>query len=191
MVEVQDCRSTRTGSSVPRQRFQTRGLTPADEAGIRAIAEQTEGFTVPSAYMIWMLSWTQENLCRVVSNGDNSLLGYCLGIVCSCREEGFLWQIGVSGGGLKTKIVVMQSLMDACLEQAQRNGIRRVFFTALPVRISYLNRCLRQLGCHEACEVEGEHNAPLGIPTPEEKLYMATLPEAVPLSVGGAVATPA
>lgn len=170
---------------MPRERFKTRELTPADEAGIRAIAQQTPGFTVPSTYIIWMLSRTQENLCRVATNGDNSLLGYCLALACSCREEAFLWQIGVSGGGLKTKIVVIQSLIGACVEQARRIGIRRAFFTALPVRISYLNRCLRESGCSEARELEGEHDAPWCVPTPGEKLYMTTLPDVVPISVGG------
>jgi hypothetical protein len=185
MVDVSDRWFAKTGSSVHRERFKTRALTPADEARIRAIARQTEGFTVPSTYVIWMLSRTQENLCRVVSNGDNSLLGYCLALACSCREEAFLWQIGVSGGGLKTKIVVIQSLLDACVEQARRIGIRRGFFTALPVRISYLNRCLRGSGCSEACEVDSEHEAPLYVPTPGEKLYMTTLSDVVPISVGG------
>jgi hypothetical protein len=170
---------------VHRERFKTRELTPADEAGIRAIAQQTEGFTVPSTYVIWMLSKTQESLCRVVSNGDNSLMGYCLALACTCREEAFLWQIGVSGGGLKTKIAVIQSLIGDCVEQARKIGIRRAFFTALPVRISYLNRCLRESGCSEARELEGEHDAPWCVPTPGEKLYMTTLPDVVPISVGG------
>jgi hypothetical protein len=172
-----------------RERFETRELTPADEAGVRAIAQQTPGFTVPSTYVIWMLSKTQESLCRVVSNGDNSLMGYCLALACTCREEAFLWQIGVNGGGLKTKIVVIQSLIGDCVEQARKIGIRRAFFTALPVRISYLNRCLRESGCSEAGEVDDEPNAPLSIPTPGEKLYRTTVLDVVPISVAGAAAT--
>jgi hypothetical protein len=161
--------------------MKTRQLTPEDEAGIRAIAQQTQGFTVPSTYVIWMLSTTQGGLCRVVSNGDNSLLGYCLSIVCSSREEAFLWQIGVSQGGPSTKIAVMQSLIDSSVEHARGIGIRRVFFTALPVRVPYLNRCLEESGCGEAREVDYGCSVPLCVPTPGEKLYVTTLPGGDPL----------
>jgi hypothetical protein len=161
-----------------RERKKTRALLPSDDAAIRAIAQQMPGFTVPSAYVIWMLAMTQRNFCRVVSDGNHAVLGYCLALACACREEGFLWQIGVNGGGLKTKIAVLQSLIQDCIEQGRKAGIRRVFFTAQPGRVSYLNRCLRQSGCGEACEVDGRRDPLLQLPTTDEKLYVTILSDA-------------
>lgn len=96
-----------------------RDLLPDDANSIQDIATITGGFTIPSSYLIWMLSRTQKPFCKVQVDDDGNLRGYVLAIRSADPEEIFVWQIGLALqsrlDALRTATELFGSLFEAAV----------------------------------------------------------------------------
>ena len=123
-----------------------RKVFPDDYSVIASIAKECPGFTVPEPYILWMLSETQGDFCRVATDESSAeVLGYILTLKSADGEELFVWQIAVAPGQPKQAYEIMRFLLDEVLELAKAHHISRVRFSCSERREERLTRLAEQV----------------------------------------------
>lgn len=107
-----------------------RRLAATDASQIAAIASRTSGFTVPSAYVIWMLAETQKPFCRVAVSDRGRILAYVLAFRTAFPDSLFLWQMGIQSGLRSQLWPVLCQLGVRSHSDCKTHNLRRLFFTA-------------------------------------------------------------
>ena len=156
----------------------TRGLRPEDANDIARIAASAKGFTIPSPYMVWMLSISNGQLSRVLRTSANGLEGYLLAVMCEDKKHAFVWQFAISPAGSMNKIDASNILVEDFIKQAIAHGITGIYFTSQPHKIRYFNTTLEQQGCTPAQAFPAEIRDSQAVPTEGERLYYSILPDA-------------
>ena len=108
-----------------------RSMTALDHQEVGRLAARTPTFTVPSRYVIWMLSSTQDGLCLVASRDEVDVVGYLLAIHTATVSEIFVWQLGVAEGSL-TGATAARELLTRFRELLLERRISVARFTAAP-----------------------------------------------------------
>lgn len=160
----------------------TSSLSPEDAEDIAQIAATSEGFTVPSSYIIWMLAISGGRLCRVLRDAENGLEGYLLALLCDDQKHAFVWQVAISVSGFKRKSEVHKILIKDFVRQAIELGVKTVYFTTQPRKITFFNRHLTDLGCSPAQLVSTPFYEKFAVPTPGEKFYFTELPQGMAIT---------
>lgn len=109
-----------------------RDLLQEDASVIRDIATMTVGFTVPSNYLIWMLSQTQKPLCKVQVDDEGNLRGYVLAVHTANPDEIFVWQLGLAFQPRLQAFRTARSLFSSLFETAASCGVSRARCSVSP-----------------------------------------------------------
>ncbi len=109
-----------------------RDLLQEDASSIRDIATMTVGFTVPSNYLIWMLSQTQKPLCKVQVDDEGNLRGYVLAVHTANPEEIFVWQLGIAFQPRAEALRTARALFSSLFEAAASCGVSRAKCSVSP-----------------------------------------------------------
>jgi hypothetical protein len=127
-----------------------RRLLPFDWEGIKRIAEDSGGFTVPSAYVVWMLSCAQKDLCLVALDAENNIIGYVFGMRCDLQDEVFIWQLGVASMPLKARYRVSSLLINSLFRKLKKKDIRSVIFSTSRDKVNFIRHTLMGEGYVDA-----------------------------------------
>jgi hypothetical protein len=123
-----------------------RRLVAEDAEAICEIAQTISGFTVPSAYLIWMLSRTQAPLCKVATDERGRIVGYVLTIHTADPAEVFIWQLGLSRDRGLSASQILEQLCLSLIEDLRCKGVSFVRFTASSgQRTRTIHRIVRKL----------------------------------------------
>lgn len=126
------------------RRPRIRRLRHSDSKQVAEIAARSVEFTVPTAYVIWMLAKTQAGLCYVALGETGNLDGYVLALRGSDPKDIFLWQLGLRGTP-RTMLGTATALGRALFEYAVRHGVRRALFTARATSGDLVSAVLKQV----------------------------------------------
>lgn len=107
----------------------TRRIEVTDHVAVAAIAQQTGGFTVPTEYLLWFLSETQGELCRVAIDSDGQCLAYLLAALGVGTGEITVWQLGTAAA-IPNAVQAMRDLLDDLVTVAGATGIRSFCFSS-------------------------------------------------------------
>jgi hypothetical protein len=163
-----------TSSSVPRS-VVIRELVAPDTSQIAAIASRTSGFTVPSAYVIWMLAETQKPFCRVAVSDRGRILAYILAFRTTSSDSLFVWQMGIQSGLRSQLWPVLYQLCVHCHSDCKTRNVRRLFFTApRGARLRLIEKLVLEVTASRISLVSGS-NPPQGGFAVQEDFYNFTL----------------
>lgn len=106
----------------------TRKLESDDWPIVSEIAAKIPGFSVPSEYVIWMLAETQGNLCRVLLDVNEVVIGYALLMRTQRNDEVFFWQLGFMNYG-QDLIGAALALCSDIFKEMRSSGLNRLRYT--------------------------------------------------------------
>lgn len=124
----------------------TRTLQPSDADSIELIARKLPGFTIPSTYLVWMLSVSQRELCCVCEGKNKTVIGYLLAIPYASRDACFVWQLGVENIPAKSRLRAALKLLESFRKAAKKSSINFAYFTCRREHIRFINSCLSKCG---------------------------------------------
>lgn len=123
-----------------------RQVTNSDFSFIRELASEESTFTVPSDYILWMLSKIHPEVCLVAASPDKKPIGYLLGLIDDTKQTLFIWQIAVTHCGGEKDVAVR--LLSHVKEVMVARKLTKISFTMQP-------RLARLWGCRVAKQVFG------------------------------------
>ncbi len=130
------------------QDFAHRKLDIRDRKVIQVISQNTRGFTIPSDYLIWMLTETQADFCRVaIRKSTFDTLGYVLALCSADYERLFIWQLAACSNQGADSLTVMTLLLSAIRKKAIVNNFSRFCFSCDQRRVKRLTRLFKNAGC--------------------------------------------
>lgn len=109
--------------------YNIRPLEPGDAAKIADIASQYNNFTMPSDYIVWMLSQTQDEFCLVMEKEPEGIIGYVLSIPTATPGELFVWQLAIKPFEGKSSTQSLRRLFSEANRRWRARGINRIWFT--------------------------------------------------------------
>jgi len=123
-----------------------RELVATDASEIATIATNTSGFTVPSAYVIWMLAEMQKPFCRVAVSDTGCILAYILAMRAPSADSLFLWQLGIRSELRSRSGLIFHQLALDYYSHCNIDSVRRVFFTAPGgARLRLIEKLIREV----------------------------------------------
>ena len=99
-----------------------------DFAFIQQLAGEERSFTVPSDYILWMLSRLYPETCLVATDSRRTPVGYLLGLVKDTTL--FIWQLAITDRGSQTG--ASNVLLKEVKRVAQAGGFSEICFTMQP-----------------------------------------------------------
>lgn len=101
----------------------------ADDANFVAqLASMQPSFTVPTPYVLWMLTVASPSLSLVTTTMDGHRIGYLLAIPCEPPGRAvFLWQIAVASN--HSSVRASHVMLEEMLMRCRRMRITRVLFS--------------------------------------------------------------
>ena len=149
-----------------------RPLEPNDAASIADIASQYNNFTLPSDYVIWMLSQTQGEFCLVMEQEPGQIIGYVLSIPTATPGELFVWQLAIKPVEGNSTTRALRHLFSEANRRWRARGINRIWFTVADAKRLRLIASLAKDWAKGTPEKRVIFNLP---GSPEEELYMLDL----------------
>lgn len=107
-----------------------RRMRVSDFPFVKQLASQTRTYTVPSDYVLWMLSRCHPDLCAVAELRGASV-AYVLALTTHQPRHGmFIWQFASTLQGARHRAPA--GLAKYIRRRVQEHGIERIDFTAVP-----------------------------------------------------------
>jgi len=108
-----------------------RPIKASDCNFIRDLASRSAGYTVPTPYVLWMLSTFQREFCAVANARGYGNLGYLLVLPVGVRTDVvFVWQLACTFRGQRLR--APDALAAHLKRTARKYGVRRICFTSRP-----------------------------------------------------------
>jgi hypothetical protein len=120
----------KTNSASPASRVRIRPIKHSDFVFVRTLASQTQGYTVPPDYVLWMLARFHGNFCSVAKEVGGDRVGYLLAMQTAARDTIFVWQFVATFRG--QRLDAARELVKHLKAVAQENKSRRILFTCIP-----------------------------------------------------------
>lgn len=133
-----------------------RNLSSADVAQVARHARSFSWFSIPSEYIIWMLSSTQKPFCKVLLK-DDKLFAYILAVKTTKEGELFIWQLGSDKIKNPSDFKMLTRLCKRFYNECLRKGIRSVRFTVPPNQSEKLIRKLTDILLHNGFQFIKEY----------------------------------
>lgn len=108
-----------------------RNLSDKDLIEIIKYSAQYSWFSVPSKYILWMLSKTQKPFCKVLTI-DNKVFAYFLALVTTRKYEIFVWQFGAQKIRNKSEFDLLMKFCKSYYRTCLNHGIKQIRFTSTP-----------------------------------------------------------
>jgi hypothetical protein len=112
--------------------IRVRPLEVSDFAFIRRLSSKKTNFTVPPAYVLWLLKQTSSQSCMVAEHVKLGPLAYLLSVPFNKARRNvlYIWQLTASRKGQRTG--AMNVLLLGLRSYVHRMKIRSLVFTAIP-----------------------------------------------------------
>jgi len=151
-----------------------RTLCPADTGQIAQIAGELDNFTVPPAYVIWMLCETQGSLCLVAEDSAGKVVAYMLALMTASPSTVFIWQLGVLPNSELdvTSAKGLYLICERALAIWRSHSVHHIWFTSSSDRaIALISRLAEDLAGAIPVPQTPTWPAPCG----NERLYLLTI----------------
>jgi hypothetical protein len=121
-------REKSAGKPIP---VRVRPIKTSDFDFIRDLASRSAGYTVPTPYVLWMLTTFQREFCAVANARGYGNLGYLLVSPVGVRSDRvFVWQLACTFRGQRLR--APDALAEHLKRTARKYGVRRICFTSRP-----------------------------------------------------------
>jgi hypothetical protein len=111
-------------------RVLVRPIKQSDFVFVRTLASQTQGYTVPPDYVLWMLTRFHGDFCSVAKEAGGSRVGYLLAMQTAVKDTIVVWQFVSTFAG--RRVLAARELAKNLKVVAQENRIRQIIFTCVP-----------------------------------------------------------
>lgn len=122
--------SVQTKSTLRKSRVRVQRVNPADFVFIRTLASQTQGYTVPPDYVLWMLTRFHGDFCSVAKEVGSDNVGYLLAMQTAVKDTIFVWQLVATLRG--QRLQAARKLVKHLKAAAEEHEVRRILFTCVP-----------------------------------------------------------
>jgi hypothetical protein len=107
-----------------------RRIKHSDFVFVRTLASQTQGYTVPPDYVLWMLTRFHSDFCSVAKEVGGERVGYLLAMRTALEDTIFVWQFVATFRG--QRLQAARELVKHLKAVAQEHRIRQIVFTCVP-----------------------------------------------------------
>jgi len=108
-----------------------RPITNEDFSFVQKLAAEEKSFTVPSDYILWVLTQRlYPDVCLVAVSSDGEPIGYLLGLINDLEGVLFIWQVAVTHRGGKENASI--TLLEEVKRVVKARGLKRISFTMQP-----------------------------------------------------------
>lgn len=104
-------------------------INGGDFAFVQGLASKQRSFTVPSSYILWMLTKMYPEFCVVATDSGGRRVGYFLAIANHLTSTAFVWQIFCNDKG-KNKFA--EFILREMGRVAPKEGLKKIRFTMYP-----------------------------------------------------------
>jgi len=119
-----------------RSHIHVRSLEIGDFHFIQRLASKQPNFTVPSAYLLWLLLRIDGAICLVAEHSTKGALAYLLALpVKDPKRSMFVWQFAASEG--PERETASLSLLTEFREVAAGLGMESIVFSSVPNSAAY------------------------------------------------------
>jgi hypothetical protein len=120
----------KTNSALQASRVRVRPIKHSDFVFVRTLASQTQGYTVPPDYVLWMLTRFHGDFCSVAKEVGGNNVGYLLAMQTAVKDTIFVWQFVATFRG--QRLQAAKELVKHLKAVAQEHKIRQILFTCVP-----------------------------------------------------------
>ncbi len=149
-----------------------RPLEAADFKFVQNLAAKQPTFTVPSAYLLWLLLRIDGAICLMAEHSTKGPLAYLLALPAKDPKRSmFVWQFASSGG--RERETASLALLTAFRGVVARLGVESIIFSSVPNSAAY--RAVRRYAWKVFSSVPKAMSSLPPIVNPSEREFMLLL----------------